>query len=58
MNAEAVALPEVSEETPYLLRIQGAPVANPFGGPPEPGWRVVDVLRESFEVEFFYLFQG
>lgn len=34
------------------LPIQGAPAANPFGGPPEPGWRVVDVLRESFEVEF------
>jgi len=34
------------------LPIQGGPGANPFGGPPEPGWRVVDVLRESFEVEF------
>jgi gliding motility-associatede transport system auxiliary component len=33
------------------LPLQGGAGANPFG-PPQPGWRIVEVLRETFEVEF------
>jgi len=33
------------------LPLQGGAGANPFGQP-EPGWRVTEVLRDTFEVEF------